>query len=368
MKYRYKIFNDSIEKKADGDNLIISGYANKKIVDSAGDLVYPDGVDTSGFEKNPIILFNHDMSFPIGKVTDLVIQDDGILIKAQITQSDDNKVAYIKDLIREGILKTFSIGFSVQDEQATKGINHIKKWKLHEISVVTIPMNEESEFNLVKMKKINKAMVNKTYKEFRNMIIKEIEKPKIEEEKPIDEKPKKEEFICTNPECPNYKPPETEKADEDDAFKTCLANKIPILMGEGKTKEEAIAIATSMCEEELKNNKNKSALNTQDPTPENSLMMLLQAILSSLGSIHNELRLLNKKVVVEEKPKEEVEESVEVTEPKEEADKLNENEKAKNINDFFNRLQEKESQKNRDEKNIIECESRIDRMLQKFGI
>lgn len=131
----------------------IKGYANKATIDRGGDLVLPQAYEkTMGeFMKNPLVFFNHDWDAPIGKISDFEIKSDGLYVTAVLAHGLDlaNKVW---KMIEQGILKAFSIGFIPKeiDYDSTSGAFVIKELELLEVSVVTIPMNAQSLFEMSK--------------------------------------------------------------------------------------------------------------------------------------------------------------------------------------------------------------------------
>lgn len=132
--------------------VVIEGFANKAIVDRGGDLIPPEAWDLKDYANNPIIFFNHDRNLPIGKAIGVKVTEDGLKIKVQISNSNEAPVPFIRDMIKEGILKTFSVGFDPQDSgiKQKDGSNKFEIAKLLETSVVTLPMNEESTFDISK--------------------------------------------------------------------------------------------------------------------------------------------------------------------------------------------------------------------------
>ena len=83
--------------------------------DRAGDTIDANAWTKGGlnnFEKNPIILFNHNYDKPIGRATGLKVTDNGLELKAKISKSAPDHVA---QLVKEGILGAFSVGFRVKD-------------------------------------------------------------------------------------------------------------------------------------------------------------------------------------------------------------------------------------------------------------
>jgi HK97 family phage prohead protease len=150
-----KIFNLTSTFKAldeDDSGVSISGYASTKDFDRAGDTILPEAWAKGGlnnFEKNPIILFNHDYNKPIGRATGLKVTENGLEMKAKISKSAPDHVA---QLVKEGILGAFSVGFRIKDAdylEETDGLK-IKDAELFEVSVVSVPCNQAATFSLAK--------------------------------------------------------------------------------------------------------------------------------------------------------------------------------------------------------------------------
>ena len=150
-----KIFNLTSTFKAhedDDGSVSITGMASTKDFDRAGDSIVPEAWAKGGlsnFEKNPIILFNHNYDKPIGRATGLKVTDNGLELKAKISKSAPDHVA---QLVKEGILGAFSVGFRVKDAdylEETDGLK-IKDAELFEVSVVSVPCNQAATFSLAK--------------------------------------------------------------------------------------------------------------------------------------------------------------------------------------------------------------------------
>jgi HK97 family phage prohead protease len=259
-----KLFTEfTIGKAADsGTDVVIEGWANKAVVDDVGDLMKFDNVDLGRYKKNPILLYNHDRNLPIGRVIEIKVSEAGLWVKAVISNSSDQIVSYIRDLVKEGILKTFSIGFEPKEENYNRaeGYNVISKWRLNELSIVTLPANIDAEFALAKS--LGEA---KDYQEARAMVLKALEGEKSTEPKVTDTTENQKEVCseCGKEPCECQKPKEGEESGEGEntedeeakkkaAFQECVQSKIPKLIEEGKPEEQAVAIAMSMCREEGK--------------------------------------------------------------------------------------------------------------------
>jgi len=150
-----KIFNLTSTFKshaADDGSVTIKGMASTADFDRAGDSISAEAWTKGGlknFEKNPIILFNHDYDRPIGRATGLKATENGLELEAKISKSAPANVC---ELVKEGILGAFSVGFRVKDAdylEETDGLK-IKDAELFEVSVVSVPCNQEATFSLAK--------------------------------------------------------------------------------------------------------------------------------------------------------------------------------------------------------------------------
>lgn len=147
----------------DGD-LIIEGYANTVTKDRAGDIIPKEAWETknamTNYLKNPIVLAYHSHSNPIGKMIDFEVTELGLKIKAKISKGAGD----VYQLIKDGILSTFSVGFGILDAEYDHKSDtyYINDVELHEISVVAVPCNQDSVFSVAKSMKSNDFELFKT--------------------------------------------------------------------------------------------------------------------------------------------------------------------------------------------------------------
>ena len=151
-----KIFHWSSTFKTLGEDddgsVNIKGYASTNASDRAGDVINHDAWTKNGglenFKGNPIILFNHDYNRPIGRATSLEVNDKGLELGARISKS----AGEVKDLIKDGVLGAFSVGFRVKDADYLKETDGymIKDAELFEVSVVSVPCNQTAMFSIAK--------------------------------------------------------------------------------------------------------------------------------------------------------------------------------------------------------------------------
>ena len=145
----------TVEKSAKGKKkgLKIAGYANTTDKDRAGDIVtaqaWAKGVDY--YRKNPVLLYQHDHSKPIGRVEKISVDRKGIFVEAYVSDAAE-KLHGVQTLIEDGALKSFSVGFKVKDGRYDRASDTtmITDVELHEISVVSVPCNQESLFSVRK--------------------------------------------------------------------------------------------------------------------------------------------------------------------------------------------------------------------------
>jgi HK97 family phage prohead protease/HK97 family phage major capsid protein len=150
-KFEINSLFDVVEKDGKSDTLTIKGYANTVSKDRSGDVIVKEAWEKGGMDdylKNPIILAFHDYSRPVGTTVDYNVTDKGLEIVAEISKA----AGEVYNLIKDGVLKTFSVGFSIKDADYEKDVDtfFIKDLSLYEISVVSVPANQDSTFSLAK--------------------------------------------------------------------------------------------------------------------------------------------------------------------------------------------------------------------------
>ena len=159
----------NLDTKTTSEGVLIEGYANTVDLDRGNDVVEPRAFEdsiASEYKNNPIILFQHDHYRGIGRATELRITERGLYVKALIFDEE------IKKMIENGVYRTFSIGYRVNEEKYytaqgelldpknsadlqriyyEEGVKRvITKLELYEISVVSVPMNATSLFDISK--------------------------------------------------------------------------------------------------------------------------------------------------------------------------------------------------------------------------
>ena len=138
-------------KAADDDTRTIEGYASVfgGTPDAYDDLIVKGAFAESLRVRTPKFLDQHDQRRPIGKVISLVEDDHGLYGKWRFANTAKAREAY--EDVKEGLVEGLSIGFIAKDyEYNNEGIRVLKTIDLREISVVTIPANDDALITVVK--------------------------------------------------------------------------------------------------------------------------------------------------------------------------------------------------------------------------
>ena len=229
----------------DGENIEgtrIEGYASTKDKDRQEDIVDPAAfVESIGgdFKNNPIVLFQHKADLPIGKIVKMYVDDKGLFVEAIIF---DQKIG---DLVTNGVLKAFSIGYipkqvefrdkndEIIDTEDSGGMLRvwleegvkriIQKLELLEISIVSIPANASALFSLAKsidtffddekQKFIQASIINNN--NMNKPAKKEVDENVDSTEKPAENEGEKPEVEAAPAESSDEKPEEEVAASED---------------------------------------------------------------------------------------------------------------------------------------------------------
>ncbi len=127
-------------RSSDGLEFVLSD----ETVDRMGDVIVADGWNLANFKRNPIALFGHDQSTPIGYWENLRIEGSKLVGHLKLAaKGTSQRIDEIVSLIEQGILKAVSVGFKPLDSEPMangRGVR-FKRQELLETSVVSVPAN-----------------------------------------------------------------------------------------------------------------------------------------------------------------------------------------------------------------------------------
>lgn len=148
--------------------LQIVGMANKNMEDRYREVLSPVGCDTRNFMLSPILLADHSYTCKaaVGQVSVVNAEEDGVHFEAWI--GDPQKApltemqTIVRSLVAQGILKTVSVGFLPKkikypiynDDGEIVEPAVIESWELLELSIVAVPCNPESVFDMKEYRRL----------------------------------------------------------------------------------------------------------------------------------------------------------------------------------------------------------------------
>ena len=149
----------NLEIKAVQEDGFFSGYgAVFGNVDWYNDVILPGAFAKSlekWAEKNkmPPVLWNHNDGEPIGVYTSIDEDSKGLFVEGRLLIDDVPRAKSTHALLKAGAIDGLSIGYKTKKaNQQTNGIRELIELDLGEISIVTMPANEESLITSVKSK------------------------------------------------------------------------------------------------------------------------------------------------------------------------------------------------------------------------
>ncbi|WP_398473062.1 phage major capsid protein [Tardiphaga sp.] len=116
-------------------------------VDRYGDSIDPKGWDLKWFKKNPIALFGHSNSFPIGNWTNIRVEGGKLIAKlVPAARGTSERIDELIGLLEQGVLRAVSVGFipkksePIDPEKPYAGQKYTEQ-ELIECSLVSVPAN-----------------------------------------------------------------------------------------------------------------------------------------------------------------------------------------------------------------------------------
>ncbi len=137
------VVRKTVAERGDGMEFLLSDAT----VDRYGDIVEPTGWQLAKFKKNPIALFGHSSSFPIGTWENVRVESGRLLGRlALAAQGTSARIDELRGLVEQGVLRAVSVGFRPIESEPINpkepyGGQRYKKQELLETSLVAVPAN-----------------------------------------------------------------------------------------------------------------------------------------------------------------------------------------------------------------------------------
>lgn len=143
-------------KSINEEKRTFKGIATTPTPDKVGDVLEPFGAE---FTLPLPVLMHHDHEKPVGEVVDAVVTSEGIEVTVELPEvAEEGAVKKRVDeawhSVKYALIKGFSVGFGAKHEDVelireTGGL-HFKKWQWRELSLVTVPCNNDSYISELK--------------------------------------------------------------------------------------------------------------------------------------------------------------------------------------------------------------------------
>ena len=113
-------------------------------VNSYGEIIKTNGIDTTRFEKNPVMFYQHEQTEIVGRWEN-IRKKDGALFADAVFDDTSETGKRVKTKVEKGFLRAASIGINILEEQENeKGQTIITKCELIEASIVDLPSNKNA--------------------------------------------------------------------------------------------------------------------------------------------------------------------------------------------------------------------------------
>lgn len=139
-----KLFTSATIEKASGKDADFIAVASTATQDRHGEIVEVEGWDLKGYKANPVLLWAHDHTQPaVGHATKVWIEGKGkrakLMIEGIINDATELSRS-IKQLVKDGVIKSMSVGFRALEMEGNSFTNQ----ELLEVSFVNVPANSQA--------------------------------------------------------------------------------------------------------------------------------------------------------------------------------------------------------------------------------
>ncbi len=132
-----------INEKQD-TNKPITFVLSDESVNSYGFVVLTEGIDTSAFERNPVMLYMHNRDGNVIGRWENIRKDGKRLLGDAVFDDSTELAATVKKQVGKGFLRSVSIGIEQIATEELNGVQTVTKCRLIEVSIVDIPSNENA--------------------------------------------------------------------------------------------------------------------------------------------------------------------------------------------------------------------------------
>lgn len=125
-------------------NKPITFVLSDESVNSYGFVVLTEGIDTTAFERNPVMLYMHNRDGNVIGRWENIRKDGKRLLGDAVFDDSTELAATVKKQVEKGFLRSVSIGIEQIATEELNGVQTVTKCRLIEVSIVDIPSNENA--------------------------------------------------------------------------------------------------------------------------------------------------------------------------------------------------------------------------------
>ena len=125
-------------------NTPITFVLSDESVNSYGFVVLTEGIDTTAFERNPVMLYMHNRDGNVIGRWENIRKEENRLLGDAVFDDSTELAATVKKQVEKGFLRSVSIGIEQIATEELNGVQTITKCRLIEVSIVDIPSNENA--------------------------------------------------------------------------------------------------------------------------------------------------------------------------------------------------------------------------------
>lgn len=144
--------------------LFLKGIANEYAIDRVSEMLLPQGLEANYYNKNPVMLWQHDHRCPVGSVPYLKPESDGVHFEGWVGDPEavggpdglTKTQIEARSLVAQRIVKAVSVGFipkqirmpAYNDQGELVDPAVVELWEMLELSLVSVPCSRGALFDL----------------------------------------------------------------------------------------------------------------------------------------------------------------------------------------------------------------------------
>ena len=126
------------------ENNNITFVLSDESVNSYGYIILTSGIDTTVFERNPVMLYMHNRDGNVIGRWENIRKEEKRLLGDAVFDDSTELAATVKKQVEKGFLRSVSIGIEEISTEVINGIQTVTKCRLIEVSIVDIPSNSNA--------------------------------------------------------------------------------------------------------------------------------------------------------------------------------------------------------------------------------